>query len=1115
MGYWPFVTIFVSLVLILFFRRLDKRNISFAKFKKYAEKLSQDFNSFLGTKREELQDQLRQLEQVVARAEAVLNRIETAEEALSRTHSQVQTERVELDMVKLELEKLKVLKHEISEETEKLGKSLPSLKTLTKRVDRITLDIAENEKAIRNTSSIIPTIEKRVQEKTDRALEEASGMLIEETHGRLGSLIEEYTQNLQMLSETGKRELATLKKETGAFVSRANEQMSGFMDSIQSCQDRVRGVEEGKLVAVERRIDELDGLISEAQSKVELVGEEVLNSFLKRAEDGFEKYVALLEDSRDGFKADLFEKVEAQAKDLSSYIARLEGRVQSLLESIKEETDKYGEALHLKAKAQQSEADLLKSRVINEINEEANKNLLLIKPIVSEMNEKLVTYKKEFAALYGTMKSKVSAQQEEVRIQINGFTKELEEQKQAMIEALAVPVNEANLQLNSITDKMESSVGEAAASVRESYVRQLKKYEERVHALQGRIGDLKHIADTGQEMIEQRIDSVFENYRPEIERKITSLKKETEELYTRERNQIVERIGSIISDTDAALGDRERQIAAFEEDVDTRLKTSEEKLSGQEERIDEKLGGQEERIMENVNRVRIEARQELVRELESLKTLFKEERDRSVGRFRVELAGINEKVDEVNNRVDDIRGMVERKINEATAGVDGRVKEIETSYLKTGDELKERLERDLETMDGEVEKIREKVGGLKENVVSDVTGALDYFKKDVDRELEGHRELIYEKGRELQELVTSIADGAKSELQQSHREAEDTLKGFEDMVQATQERLENRVEGIEQRIRAFERDSTVLKRAVRFKEKVEEDIEQFSGIMLQLKEDKRDILSLRKVVDNLKRDEGDISAKVRQLKSEKKLVQDIAKNAEQAIGLITVVDEKIKLIEQEQELLDRIDSGMKDMKARFEDLNGKAEELATREKDIEVSIETIAKTKDFISQLEQRADLLNTNLVELRDREDNLKKKVSIIDGKTESLLNYEKRIEEVLSKFQEMDSLVTDIEERSKQLQSTREWLARTESRLTNLTRDAERLVDRLSASGSPSSRASNRGPAASDEDQPTLLSKESESKVKTVLTLFEQKWTIPEICKVTKMSRGEVELILELNNR
>jgi chromosome segregation ATPase len=199
---------------------------------------------------------------------------------------------------------------------------------------------------------------------------------------------------------------------------------------------------------------------------------------------------------------------------------------------------------------------------------------------------------------------------------------------------------------------------------------------------------------------------------------------------------------------------------------------------------------------------------------------------------------------------------------------------------------------------------------------------------------------------------------------------------------------------------------------------------------------------------------------------------------------------------------------MRDIDSRFGDLKDKADKLSSREKDIDVSIETITKTKEFISSLEQRADLLNTNLKELRDREEDLKNKVSLIDDKTGNLLNYEGRIDEVLSRFKEMDSFVADIEERSKQLQNTREWLARTESRLTNLTKDAERLVGDMQGMGRPAEGVASK-------DGPTLLSRESESKVKTVLTLFEQKWTIPEICKVTKMSRGEVELILELNNR
>jgi DNA repair exonuclease SbcCD ATPase subunit len=1100
MGYWPFVTVFISLVLILLFRRLDKRTINFNKFKKYAEKLSEDFDLFLQTKRQELKGQMDKLESVVGRAQNLLDGIEVAADNLDKSGARLQSERVELENVKRELEKLKVLKGEIGEEVAKLGKSLPSLKGISKRVDKITLDIAENEKALRNASAIIPTIEKRVQERSDKALEELSTVLAEEARGRMGAVIDEYRQNLEMLSQTENRELETFKRESQSVMIRVREGVTSFTDAIQNLGDRVKGIEEGRLLAVERSINELDDLVTEARGKIDTVGGEAVKTFLERAEEAYKKYTGLLEQNRESLRTDIFQRIETQAKDLSSYVTKLEGRVQSLLTSIKDETDKYGEELSLNAKAHESEAEMLKERVVAEINEEANRNLLLIKPIVTEMNEKLLTYKKEFAALYNGVKSQLQAQENEFRGRIESFGSEVENRKQSLLESLQTPVKEMRVQLNTVSEQIERNVGEAAVSVRDRFVGRLREYEERIHALEGRIGDLKNIADTGQEMIEQRIDSVFQNYRPEIEAKIVSLKEETEEIYSQERERIAQRIAAIIDDTDSALEEREKNINQYVGSVDERL-----------QKTVDKLGSQEERLMENVNRVRIEARQELVRELENLKSLFNEEKDRSLQRFKVDLTGIQEKIEEVGGRVDGIGSTVEKKIHEAMKNVDVQVKEIETSYLNTGDEMKERLQSSLGRINGEVEEMRHRVDGMKEKVVGDVTDALSSFRSDMEKQIEGSRELIYEKGRELQELVNSLAAGAKAELESSHEEAQKTLKGFEEEVAEVQERIEKRVGDIEQRISSFEKESTVLKRSIRFKEKVEEDIERFSDIMMQLKEDKKDILSMKKLIDNLKRDEGDISAKVRQLKSEKKLVQDIARNAEQAIGLITVVDEKIKLIEGERELLERIESGMKDIDSRFGDLREKADTLSSREKDIEVSIDTIAKTKDFISSLEQRAQLLQTNLKELRDREEDLKNKISLIDEKTGSILNYEGRIDEVLSRFKEMDSFVADIEQRGKQLQNTREWLARTESRLTNLTKDAERLVGDLQGMGQPA----GGGGGVGTKDGPTLLSRESESKVKTVLTLFEQKWTIPEICKVTKMSRGEVELILELNNR
>ena len=136
-----------------------------------------------------------------------------------------------------------------------------------------------------------------------------------------------------------------------------------------------------------------------------------------------------------------------------------------------------------------------------------------------------------------------------------------------------------------------------------------------------------------------------------------------------------------------------------------------------------------------------------------------------------------------------------------------------------------------------------------------------------------------------------------------------------------------------------------------------------------------------------------------------------------------------------------MEEGIGKISSQFEGFEKKAGDLKEREADIEVSIETIAKTKEFISNLEKRTEILKENFNEIKGVEEDIKNRISIIDEKTTALRGNEGRIEEVLERFKGMDALVTDIEARTKQLQSTREWLARTESRLTNLSAEAARI--------------------------------------------------------------------------
>ncbi len=1100
MNYWPVITVAVSLILILFFRRLDKRRINFNKFKRYAEKLSSDFNDFLAKKRDELGDTLARLNEVMRKAESTLVSVETAQGDLMRERTDIQKIKLELEGLRREYDRFRSLKDELTGEVENLTERLPSIKKVTKRLQKIGIDIVENEKALKNFSALAHNLEKRVQERTEQVLSDVTGLVLEEARAGIGPLTDEFRQNLEMLKRKGLDEIALFKSQSDAAVLKVREDIEVIAAQMDGVREGVTKIEEDNLAAVDKRVESLKASVEAVREKIETLENETTVSYLQRAEDEYGKFALRLEEYSGSFKDDIFKRIEANATDLSSYISRLEGRVQSLLQDIKGETDKYAEGLNLRAKAYESELDVLKNKILTEINEEANRNMLLIKPITTEMNEKLAVYRDQFSTLSSDLRKAVEEQERKTEEEIREFHRSIGSHRESIIQDINRNIDDALSEMRSLNENLEQKVKEAAGTVSDDFVGRLKEHEKAVQNLEGRIGDLKNIARTGQAMIEERIETVFQNYRPEIETKIQHLQEEMESIFEGEKEKIVQHITAIISETDSQLEQREDQIASFIAQIDRKIKESQDELKQREEEVAEQVSG-----------LKIDARKELVRELESLKALFEDEKKRSVSAFSEEFADFGKKIGVLNERVEEIQRSIDERIDEAVERASGNIEQVQTSYLKTEGEMKERIKAEIEAVNGELETLRTTVDTMKNTVLTDIDGALAHFKDEIEKELAGQRAAVQDREKEIQDYMHTVTANVRAEIEGSQKGAQESLREFEQEAGQVQAAIEKKISDIERRIRGFEKDSVVLKRAVKFKERVESDIDRFSDLIVQLKEDKKDILSLQKIIQSLKREEGDISAKVRQLKSERKLVQEIAKNAEQAIGLITLVDEKIKLIESERDVLEKIEEGMHELEKRYKGLEDRSRALTEKEKDIEVSIETITKTREFINSLEQRTDFLKGSFSEIKDREEDLKKRLALIEDKTGSLMGNESRIDEVLSRFKEMDSLVVDIEGRTKQLQNTREWLARTESRLQNLTRDAERLAGELEERGGGTGRLKDK----SRHEGLSLLSREAESKVKTVLTLFEQQWTIPEICKVTKMSRGEVELILELNNR
>jgi DNA-directed RNA polymerase specialized sigma24 family protein len=94
------------------------------------------------------------------------------------------------------------------------------------------------------------------------------------------------------------------------------------------------------------------------------------------------------------------------------------------------------------------------------------------------------------------------------------------------------------------------------------------------------------------------------------------------------------------------------------------------------------------------------------------------------------------------------------------------------------------------------------------------------------------------------------------------------------------------------------------------------------------------------------------------------------------------------------------------------------------------------------------------------------------------------------------------DVEERIEKMQQAREWIARTETRLTETGKKAEENIALLGTliDKDNKNKKSQKGGAPSID------------KREMVVKLAHQGWTSENIAQATGLSRGEVELILEI---
>ena len=383
------------------------------------------------------------------------------------------------------------------------------------------------------------------------------------------------------------------------------------------------------------------------------------------------------------------------------------------------------------------------------------------------------------------------------------------------------------------------------------------------------------------------------------------------------------------------------------------------------------------------------------------------------------------------------------------------------------------------------------------------------YQRELDEKLREMAEYIQTRNSEISLLIDAsradlveAKDGIAGKVRELDDSIEDARRRVRDLTTETDTRIasvRSSVEDTERHIREAVDQAKLIDKAEALRLDLARRIEDLKGDIERLDQRRAEAFQLENDFVKIKRIEDDVNAKMTRFLSERRKIETMESDFNRLLKISQAVEEKLTHVTASDDTL----QGMQLQLRKLEEALGTTEEKFQR---IERKNQILDNTNDGIDRnfrVLQESEKLSVRIGGDLERcsEDLVSIKASI-----EKLSGESEKARQAMDKIEVLDTLLEEIEGRIDSMQRARQWVAGAETRLEELNRQAQtqaRAIDSL-VKGKKSNAVPDLGPGA-----PPLQKKEN------VITLAKQGWKADEIAKALKISRGEVELILDMAPR
>jgi chromosome segregation ATPase len=544
------------------------------------------------------------------------------------------------------------------------------------------------------------------------------------------------------------------------------------------------------------------------------------------------------------------------------------------------------------------------------------------------------------------------------------------------------------------------------------------------------------------------------------------------------------------ADLSQRSGDIDRRLGEWQEALDAKLSKLTEDAETQRRDIETVLNEEMRKGLSDYN-------ERFSQELDHLKA--------DTGAFD---EGIREQMKMADDSLVSFKEQLDEALEEIRSASEAAMKaEVGNYGLTLADTLKQQ-QREADA------RLKEITGDVEERS-NGINVRMDAFRRDIDewqsgfsaqlREIDATLEDVRRRNREMVAESDERLAQVRSEIEDVRGESASHRQEIFSRIEEQAKALDSAIKEADRHIKEFNSQTKLFDRADELKVDLEQRIEDLRGDLDRLDQRRSEAAQLEGQFVKIKRLEDEVNFKMTRFLSEKHRIEQMEADFNRLLLTSKAVEEKLVQVSSSDDSLQAVQVQIR----RLDDALAAAEEKYQR---IEKKNQTLEETNDGIDQ----------NFKALQESEDTLRRfngdlqrltgEMETLHASVEGLARENERARETAEKLVFLESSLSAIEERIASMQAAREWLARTETRLEELNKEAQEQVKLMGAllKGSPGPAGSaekGRGKGAAAEKGALPIGDRE-----NVIKLARLGWTVDEIARSMRISKGEVELILEI---